>query len=516
MPLTFCQILHYSKSGILIQTLKIGNIYNLESIYYLAFFLLLLILTTTLIVILIRRNILVKFKTRFREELNKRITITNQLKVLKDENRKLKELADEVLQKSTIQQEEHKILLDEIKNSQEEILEMYKNIKESEKQYRILAESSQDMIVLVDKNVKITYTNKAFQDNFNLKNEVSAEELLNHFSEKYQKILKDNFNIRKMGNKTKTVYELEVIMPNGEIKPVEVSSNPIIENDIFSGVLLVIRDIKERINNEIELLSKNKKLIEHNEIQQHLINELNIAKNKAEESDRLKTSFLANMSHEVRTPMNGIIGFASLLDKDDLSREKQKQYIRIIQNSTEQLLAIISDIIDFSKIESKELSLSQNNFNLSSFLEEIKQDAILIKEKKEKESINIAIENKTPIETEIYFDKTRLKQILNNIIDNAIKFTDIGKVTISVEQNENSFLFRVKDTGIGISQKNLKIIFERFMQVENSLSRSHSGTGLGLSICKGIINIGGGKIWIESTENVGTTIFFTIPLPQPH
>jgi len=516
MPIYLYYIIHYSMSAIILQMLKTCNISNFESFYYLIILLIVLIITIVLSTILTKKNITFKFKTRFTKELNKRITLTDQIEDLKNQNRKLKELTDEALQKSTIQKEEHKILLDEIKISQEEILEMYKNVKESEKQYRILAESSQDMIVLVDKDVKITYTNKAFQDNFKISNEINAKELLRHFSEEYQKKLLDNFNLRKLGNKNKTIYELEVTMPNGEKKPVEVSSNPIIENGHFSGVLLVIRNIEDRINNEIELLSKNKKLIENNEIQKHLINELNKAKNKAEESDRLKTSFLANMSHEVRTPMNGIIGFVSLLDKDGLSREKQKQYIKIIQNSTEQLLAIISDIIDFSKIESNELTLSYINFDLSAFLEEIRQDAITIKEKKEKERIDITIKNKTPNKTEIYFDKTRLKQTLHNIIDNAIKFTDSGKVTISVKLEENNLLFSVKDTGMGISQKNLKIIFERFIQVENSLRRVHGGTGLGLSICKGIINIGGGKIWIESEENIGTAVFFTIPLLQPH
>ena len=174
MPIYLYYIIHYSMSAIILQMLKTCNISNFESFYYLIILLIVLIITIVLSTILTKKNITFKFKTRFTKELNKRITLTDQIEDLKNQNRKLKELTDEALQKSTIQKEEHKILLDEIKISQEEILEMYKNVKESEKQYRILAESSQDMIVLVDKDVKITYTNKAFQDNFKISNEINA------------------------------------------------------------------------------------------------------------------------------------------------------------------------------------------------------------------------------------------------------------------------------------------------------------------------------------------------------
>ncbi len=245
-------------------------------------------------------------------------------------------------------------------------------------------------------------------------------------------------------------------------------------------------------------------------------NELKEARDRAEESDRLKTSFLANMSHEIRTPMNGIIGFANLLRDPDLSNDKRDLFLKHIDHSSNQLLNIIDDIIDISKIESGQLKISNKPVRINGILEEIYssffhrirgdapgQKRVDFKLKKGNESNDFTIVT----------DDFRLSQIFNNLIGNAIKFTKEGHITFGYSLRNNRYVeFFVSDSGIGIPNNKTRLIFDRFGQVEQERSLQPSGTGLGLPISKSLANLMGGEMWVESVVGKGTTFYFTLPL----
>ncbi|WP_372753928.1 cache domain-containing protein [Labilibaculum sp.] len=243
--------------------------------------------------------------------------------------------------------------------------------------------------------------------------------------------------------------------------------------------------------------------------------ELQVAKEHAEESDRLKSSFLANMSHEIRTPMNAIIGFSELLQDDDLPKKTKAQFFSHIQNSGNSLLNLINDIIDFSKIESGELKISRTVFNLNLLFDELEQTFENIKLEKGKDHIHIQF-NKglNDKESIIYTDPLRLKQILTNLIDNSLKFTEKGSIIVSYQLSEDELIFSVKDTGIGISDDKQKVIFNRFRQADDSHARKYGGTGLGLSISKKLTKLINGKMWLESTLGIGSSFFIRVPFQQ--
>lgn len=245
-------------------------------------------------------------------------------------------------------------------------------------------------------------------------------------------------------------------------------------------------------------------------------NELKEAKERAEESDRLKTSFLANMSHEIRTPMNGIIGFANLLRDPGLSEEKKDQFLKHIDHSSGQLLNIIDDIIDISKIESGQMKISNKPVRInvileeiySSFFHSIRGDGPGDK----KVSFNLKKGNDSHDFT-IVTDDYRLSQIFNNLIGNAIKFTKEGHITFGYTLKDHRHVeFFVSDSGIGIPNNKIKLIFDRFGQVNQERSFQPSGTGLGLPISKSLVNLMGGEMWVKSEVGKGCTFFFTLPL----
>jgi signal transduction histidine kinase/ActR/RegA family two-component response regulator len=242
-------------------------------------------------------------------------------------------------------------------------------------------------------------------------------------------------------------------------------------------------------------------------------NALTIAKEKAEESDRLKSAFLANMSHEIRTPMNGVLGFTDLLKESNLSGEEQQHYIDIIQKSGNRMLSTINDIIEISRIEAGEMRINAVKVNINKHLFTIKNFFYLEAEKK---GINVVIDNNLPNEDLfIVTDKAKLSSILTNLIKNAIKFTKKGEIRIGCKQ-DNAFLeFYIKDSGIGIPKDRKDAIFNRFEQADIEDKEAHQGSGLGLTISKSYVEMLGGKIWVESEENKGSTFFFTILFDTP-
>jgi len=242
---------------------------------------------------------------------------------------------------------------------------------------------------------------------------------------------------------------------------------------------------------------------------------LKIAKDKAEEATRVKSMFLANMSHEIRTPLNGVIGISRLLQKSELNSE-QKDLINIIAKSGENLMAIINDILDFSKIESGQVQFESISFQLKEMVDNVYQ---LLRFKADEKGIKFSYIIDTNVPPVLSGDPLRISQILMNLANNAIKFTHQGKVEIRIElvdeyEEASRILFRVIDTGIGISEEGKQVLFKEFHQTESSMSRRYGGTGLGLAISKNLVNLMNGEINVTSTQGKGSEFYFRIPLKK--
>ncbi len=231
---------------------------------------------------------------------------------------------------------------------------------------------------------------------------------------------------------------------------------------------------------------------------------------KAEEGDRLKSAFLANMSHEIRTPMNGIIGFLDLLENDSISVQQRNEYMNIIRSSSIQLLNIVNDIVDISKIESGLITIHETSFDIKQLLGEIEmQYKPGLEEKNLYFKMNCTLDEK---DRRLTTDHTKLRQVFVNLISNAIKFTNDGGIQLSCLRSDKFIEFCIADTGMGIPANIQNRVFDRFVQADPGLSRIQEGTGLGLSICKAYVEKLGGRIWLESSPNKGSKFFFTIPV----
>lgn len=293
--------------------------------------------------------------------------------------------------------------------------------------------------------------------------------------------------------KDNSSYQTSLITSDGAKQYNVLLKKVLDENNCFEGTLVMLQDITEQLETEMHLQG---------------------AKDKAEEADKLKTAFLANMSHEIRTPMNAILGFTELMLNEKFDNNDRTEYLKLIRKSCNALLNIIEDIIDIAKIESKQLKIKYKPCKPFEVVSDLKA---VFNETMRRYGINKDVElllqvDKSEQDIIFYTDGERLKQVVSNLLSNAVKFTDHGSIKFGYKKiDQSNIFFFVRDTGMGIPDTMKDKIFERFFQLEKTQSLNVGGSGLGLAICKNIIQLLGGKIWVDSTEGIGSDFFFQIP-----
>jgi len=393
----------------------------------------------------------------------------------------------------------------ELKNAKE-------RAEENEKKFRAIFENSQDAVGISKRGITV-FANAAYLKLFGIEDlsGIEGKPILNQIAPHEHQKIKEYVQKRALGEYVPLYYETIGLRTNGEEFPFEIKIGTYtLNNDNYT--IAIIRDLTDR------------KFAEQKLIQSNL--ELKAAKERAEESDHLKTAFLQNMSHEIRTPMNAIVGFTEMLNKPDLSEVKRKSYISIVTNSTMQLLSIVTDILTISSLETKQEKLNIKNICVNNIIVEL---LAVFRPQASNQNISLYAKQELPdSQTEIFTDDTKLTQILTNLITNALKFTHKGFIefgysivaprhSMATQTGKDKHLqFYVKDTGIGISPEMQHVIFERFRQADLSITKKYGGTGLGLSISKGFIELLGGDIWVESEPDKGSTFYFTIPYKPVH
>ena len=297
---------------------------------------------------------------------------------------------------------------------------------------------------------------------------------------------------RVLVQKSITDYELTARARDGKQTVVSYNATTFYDrNRKLQGVFAAARDVTERKRVEVELQQ---------------------AKAAAESASRTKSDFLASMSHEIRTPMNAIMGIADLLAKTPLTPE-QDRFVQIFRRSGDNLLNLINDILDLSKVEASQLDLERTGFSLKDHLEKVFE---MVEPRAQEKGLSLTCEIAPNVSNELVGDPTRLRQVLMNLLGNAIKFTETGSVTLKVERQEDhavptALRFTVTDTGIGIPAEKLPMIFERFTQADSSTTRRFGGSGLGLTISKRLVELMGGRIWVTSKVDAGSTFAFSAP-----
>ncbi len=363
-----------------------------------------------------------------------------------------------------------------------------RKIKESENKIRIILDNSAASITLTDQNERIVSWNRYTEQMFGFKHK---DIYLKHVSslyppEEWTKIRAEN--IRKLGSKHH--METKVIKKNGGMIDVDLSINILKDsNDNIVGSVGIIQDITQQ-----------------KQFQQMLMQ----SKLAAEEANTAKSLFLANMSHEVRTPMNTIMGMIDLTLDTNLSDE-QKDNLKVAKDAADNLLGLINDILDLSKVEAGKIKLEAIDLNLPSIITNVCKGLSVLARNK---NLEIVTQMPPDIPETLIGDPVRIRQILINLINNAVKFTERGRITVALKmmrlsEHESEVLFSVNDTGIGIPQNKQEMIFEAFTQADDSTTRRYGGTGLGLAICKRLVAMMDGKIWVESEDGKGSTFYFT-------
>jgi signal transduction histidine kinase/CheY-like chemotaxis protein len=302
-------------------------------------------------------------------------------------------------------------------------------------------------------------------------------------------------------------------MPEGHVYMKNVLFAPLVIKNQAVGLIGLANKVTNFTDDDARIVSAFGELASLALFNSRNIEEMQLAKEKAEEGDRLKSSFLANMSHEVRTPMNGIIGFSQFLKMPDLEEENKLRYINIINDSCKQLLTIIEDILEVSKLETGQIEILNQEFEVSDVVNNI---YINYQEKAEIKKLKLSYKNELPNRKLLNADRQKVTQILTNLLSNALKFTHEGSIELGAIDKKEYVEFYVKDTGIGIESDIQEKIFERFRQAETTLSRTYGGTGLGLAIAKGYLDLMQGDIWVDSKLEEGSTFHFKLPYESDH
>jgi PAS domain S-box-containing protein len=366
-------------------------------------------------------------------------------------------------------------------NSEQKIKEQSDFLKE-------LISSIREGIGLINEDNNITFCNQSFGKIFGISElNLVGENFLNIIG--YDNRLKAE---KELNNRQKSEgsFELKVMVGNLE-KTIEIYANPRFNQSAYIGSFLTLIDITDHVQMEQDLIK---------------------ARDKAQEADHLKTTFLTNMSHEIRTPMNSILGFSSMLQLKGISRQKRDQYLDIIISRGKHLMEIINDILDITKLDEDQVQITPVQCNLNDIVRELYRtfDNNLRKSKK---PVKLIMHSYLPDErSSILTDGFHLQQIIANLLNNSEKFTEEGFIEFGyLIENEDTLLFYIRDTGIGVTSELQEVIFERFRQADNSFTRIYGGMGLGLSICKGLVTLMGGRIWLESDGKSGSTFYFTVP-----
>ena len=407
---------------------------------------------------------------------------------------------------SRIAQLENEVLFlrQQLEQSQEEIM----RLRKSESTFHSIFNHSSDGIALMDNSGIVREWNAGYEQISGLTRESivgkmyiwEAAELIFPFEERskeecdmmtsdlkklvanmQQKMFVRHAKHRKTGERRIfNVLYFPVVMPDGEKMSCAIS-----------------RDVTKEVRSLEQLEENEQKLIR--------------AKEKAEESDKLKSAFLANVSHEIRTPLNGITGFLHFLSADNLSPKHKQEYINVVNNSCSQLIKLIDDIVDMAKIEAKQMKIVPVPFDINRLMTEMQMFFEPYLQANNKEHITLILDDSESINNCVaLIDPLRLRQVLNNLLSNAVKFTEKGYIRIGYRQSAPDMLeFVVEDTGIGVSPDHLEVIFERFRQAEFTNSRLYRGAGLGLNIARNLAQMMGGEIRVESTEGMGSSFFFT-------
>ena len=368
-----------------------------------------------------------------------------------------------------------------------------KALRQSEELYRQLTVASPDAIVVCNPRGRIVFISPKAKDLFMVSDDLNIRKMkVAHFVHPHDAQKAYELFMSLAEDKISFLPQLLLMREDGSDFFGEISAACVKnDNERTTSIIMGIRDITERKMNEMELIR---------------------AKEKAEESDKLKSAFLANMSHEISTPINGIIGFLNFLADDNLSPKRRQEYITVVNNSSVQLVKLIDDIIDIAKIEAKQMSIKSVSFHLNDFMGELQVFFDTYLQANHQDKIALILEDSQFIDPGIIFaDPIRLRQILTNLIGNSIKFTEKGFIGFGYRLfSPDKLEFWVEDSGVGLPPDQLEVIFERFRQAELNNTRKYGGTGLGLTISRSLAQMMGGDITVESVEGAGSTFRFTI------